>query len=133
MSNIVMGKVAKLINDTELAINKGTDDGIKSGMTIWIIDESTTNILDPDTGENLGGVSRAKIRMRITGVGKRAAIAERWLSSAYESILGRQRTIAAALGTTEKRDKGRENPDEWSEGVKVGDRFISEAVTPDDS
>ena len=54
------GKVARVINEKEVVINKGLDDGVEEGDHFLIYELSDFEIEDPDTGENLGKLERVK-------------------------------------------------------------------------
>ena len=58
-------KVAKVIDEYMLVINKGSDDGIKDGQRflIYAIGDEVT---DPDTGEPLGKLEIVKGTGRVT-------------------------------------------------------------------
>ena len=71
----VRGKVARVLNEREVAINRGSDDGVELGMKFNIIDSDRQEVRDPDTGETLGYVERAKIPVRVTSVYDRLAVA----------------------------------------------------------
>jgi hypothetical protein len=66
-------KVARIINSRELAINKGSDDGVKEGMEFKVV-EPEMDIVDPDTEEPLGSITRVKVRIRISEVRPRFSI-----------------------------------------------------------
>ena len=67
------GKVAKILNKRELVINIGSDISVEEGMLFDVMDKDLLSIKDPDTGEDLGSISRPKIRVK-------AVIVERNLS-----------------------------------------------------
>lgn len=75
MSDVINGKVIRILNDREVVLNRGSSDGIEEGLYIGIIDPDTENLIDPETGESLGGILRYKIALRITQVSERLAIA----------------------------------------------------------
>ena len=60
----IEGKVAAILNQRELIINKGDKDGVKQDMKFKVI-ELEVEIKDPDTEEPLGTFSREKIRVKI--------------------------------------------------------------------
>ena len=70
----IEGKVARLLNSRELIINRGSEDGVEDGMRFEIIDEFD-EIRDPDTKEILGGIKRVKVRVKVSDVQERLAIA----------------------------------------------------------
>lgn len=71
----VRGKVARVLNEREVAINRGANDGVELGMRFNILNSETQEIKDPDTGETLGHLERAKIPVRVTSVYDRLAVA----------------------------------------------------------
>ncbi len=75
MSDPVTGKVIRILNDREVALNRGHNDGLKDGEYIGIVDPDTENLEDPETGESLGGIRRYKVALRVSRVSERAALA----------------------------------------------------------
>ena len=73
LENAVEGKVAKILNGRELAINRGSDDGVLQGMKFEVIDD-LDEILDPDTKDSLGTFKRVKIRVKAVEVYQRFSI-----------------------------------------------------------
>lgn len=73
-SALIEGKVAKILNTRELVINRGSEHGIEAGMRFKVL-EIIEEIFDPDTNENLGSISREKIRVKAVDVQPRFAIA----------------------------------------------------------
>ena len=65
---MITGKVAAIVNERELAINRGEAHGVKEGMRFAVRDNRSVQVTDPETGEALGTVQREKIRVRITEV-----------------------------------------------------------------
>ena len=59
------GKVARVLNDREVAINLGTVDGVSSGMEFDILSRDAQEVRDPDTDEILGAVQRPKVRVKV--------------------------------------------------------------------
>jgi len=69
----IEGKVAAILNERELVINKGTDAGVKGEMKFKVM-EPGVDIKDPDTGEPLGTIQREKIRVEIVEVHPRYSV-----------------------------------------------------------
>ena len=63
----IEGKVAALLNERELVINKGETTGVKKDMIFGVL-ETREGIKDPDTGEVLGSVESVKIRVKVVDV-----------------------------------------------------------------
>lgn len=53
---IINGKVLKVIDEFKVAINKGARDGVYSGQIFLIYHLSADDMIDEDTGENLGKI-----------------------------------------------------------------------------
>lgn len=74
----IVGKVARVLNDHELVINRGYDDGVEPGMTFAVMDSDPRlkDIKDPDTKEVLGTIVRETIRLRAAEVEGHVSILE---------------------------------------------------------
>ena len=68
------GKVARILNERELAINVGQKDGVTRGMKFAVLAETPTEIIDSDTQEVLGVVDREKVRVQAVEVNERFSI-----------------------------------------------------------
>jgi hypothetical protein len=72
---LVRGKVAKLLNTREVALNIGAQDGVTIGMRFAILDTEECSILDPDTGDALGSIERPKAFVKAIVVEERVSVA----------------------------------------------------------
>ena len=75
MSQPIRGKVARILNSKELALNLGSKDGVKLGMFFDILDPIGEDITDPDTGEVIGSLERPKVRVKIVRIQERLSLA----------------------------------------------------------
>jgi len=71
----IRGKVARILNSRELALNIGSKDGVQIGMEFDVLDPKGEQIRDPDTGEVLGSLDRPKVRVKIKSVQERLSVA----------------------------------------------------------
>lgn len=71
----IRGKVAQIVSDQEVIINRGARDGVVPGMIFQIIDPDTVEIRDPDTGEVLGDVKKTLAFVRADEVSERLTLA----------------------------------------------------------
>lgn len=71
----IRGKIARVLNKHEIAINVGTIHGVAVGMYFDVIDAHELDIKDPDTGEVLGSIERGKIRVRIIHTQEKLSVA----------------------------------------------------------
>ena len=69
------GKVARILNSKEVALNIGDEIGVEPGMLFDILDPRGYDIQDPDTGEMIGSVERPKVRVKIVSVQARVSVA----------------------------------------------------------
>jgi len=74
---VIEGRVAQILSDHELIINRGRKDGVMQGMHFSILIGESLEIKDPETGESLGALDRTKAKARVTEVHERFAVCER--------------------------------------------------------
>lgn len=71
----VTGKVAAIIDERELVINRGEEHGVSVGMRFAILADRGAEIRDPDTGEVLGAVPIEKTTVKVVRVEGRLSVA----------------------------------------------------------
>src|SRR5918992_1989520 len=71
----VEGKVAKILGNNEIVINRGRGAGVRQGMLFEIFAPEGEEVWDPDTGETLGTVEDVKAKAEVTEVKDRLAVA----------------------------------------------------------
>jgi hypothetical protein len=71
----VEGKVAKILGNNEIVINRGRNDSVRPGMFFEIFAPEGEEVWDPDTGETLGTVEDIKAHAEVTEVKDRLAVA----------------------------------------------------------
>ena len=74
MDDPIRGKVARDLNSREVAINLGSEQGVRPGMYFDVV-ARYEDIVDPDTKESLGSIERPKIRVKITWVQEKLSLA----------------------------------------------------------
>ena len=96
----IKGKVAAILNERDLVINKGSDDSIAEGM-LFQVTQPDFPITDPDSGLELGVLARDKIKVRVVEVHPQFSVAKTYetyhahVPSASEQVeaLSRGRTV----------------------------------------
>ncbi len=83
----VEGKVAKILGNNEVVINRGRGDGVRQGMLFELFAAEGEEVWDPDTGETLGTVEDVKARAEVTEVKDRLSVA-RLKNTGAESPFG---------------------------------------------
>ena len=71
----IRGKVARVLNAREVALNRGSEDGVEVGMVFKILSAKGSDIKDPDTGESIGSVDIEKTSVKVTTVQERVSVA----------------------------------------------------------
>ena len=71
----IRGKVARVLNNRNVALNKGRKDGVEAGMVFNILNPLGADVTDPDTGERLGAVELSKATVKVTDVQERLSVA----------------------------------------------------------
>ena len=71
----VEGKVAKILGNNEIVINRGSRKGVRQGMLFEVYAPEGEEVWDPDTGETLGTVEDVKAKAEVTEVKERLAVA----------------------------------------------------------
>ena len=135
MTDPIRGRVSRLFNSRQLALNVGRQNGVDVGMLFDILDPAYEDITDPETGEILGSIDQAKVRVEVTRVGDRVCLATTGVKHRVNvggggaSIDALGRLFAPAKWITvyerlDKRPEGAEPIDESGSYVRVGDPVI---------
>lgn len=75
MTELLRGKVARILDTRHLVINLGSSQGVSVGMYFDVLDPKGEDIRDPDTGEVLGSIERPKVRVQVLKVEERLSVA----------------------------------------------------------
>ncbi|MBA2441746.1 MAG: hypothetical protein H0V53_05000 [Rubrobacter sp.] len=71
----VEGKVAKILGQGEIVINRGRGHGVRHGMVFEVFSPEGEEVWDPDTGETLGTVEDVKAKAEVTEVKEKLSVA----------------------------------------------------------
>ena len=149
MTDLIRGKVARILNSREIAINVGRDDGVSTGMYFDVMDQSYEEIRDPDTQEVLGSIQRPKIRVKITTVQEKLSLASTYKKRRV-NVGGTADHLVIPAGfsralmppkwitkyetlKTEERTKTWEDLEEERSFVKTGDPVVQVIETGDEN
>ena len=136
MTKPIRGKVARVLNTREIAINVGVEAGATVGMYFEVVDLQYEDIRDPDTGEVLGSIERPKVRVKIIHVQEKLSLATTYrekrvnTSGTWGGSIG---PLARALmppnwvtsyETLSKIEEHRDVLDEKDSYVKTGDPVV---------
>ena len=127
----ISGKVANILNERELIINKGAADGVNQDMVFKVL-EPEIEVRDPETQELLGSLVREKIRVKIFEVCPKFAVGRTYetYATAAPTLLGvltaRQVNRVRTLRTGHTTAKASDEQDSF---VEVGD-FVIQVEEP---
>lgn len=82
---VIEGKVAAILNERELVINKGKISNVKKDMIFGVL-EIKEGIKDPDTGEILGSVESVKIKAKVVDVQPKLSVCRTF--ETYQTNIG---------------------------------------------
>ncbi|MCY4351844.1 MAG: hypothetical protein OXC45_01920 [Gemmatimonadetes bacterium] len=85
MTEPIRGKVAKVLNSREIAINIGSANGVTEGMYFDVMSLDSGEIKDPVTNKVLGSIKRTKVRVRVTEVQEKLAVASTYERATVDS------------------------------------------------
>lgn len=128
MKETISGNVIRILNDREIVLNKGTADGLQEGDYIGIVDPQTQDLLDPITNENLGGIRRYKVALRVTQLADQVAIAATYRTREIPGKLDLSIAFGPRVARTEverlrlAKDAAQPIPESESR-VQAGDKF----------
>src|SRR3712207_6925498 len=104
----VEGKVAKILGNNEIVINRGRNEGVRQGMLFEVFAPEGEEVWDPDTGETLGTVEDVKAHAEVIEVKERLAVARR--SEEHTSELqSRQYLVCRLLLEKKKTERSHEH------------------------
>ena len=128
----IKGKVAAILNERDLVINKGSDDNISEGM-LFQVTQPEVPILDPDSGANLGVLVRDKIKVKVVEVHSQFSVAKTYetYSARMPSVYEQAESASRGRTVTRVRKIIIESPGQQTatiglEGstVKIGDPVV---------
>lgn len=138
LDDLIKGKVARILNAREVAVNIGSEDGVRKGMIFDVLDGSGQEIKDPDSGQILGSIERHKIKLKATIVQDRISVLSTYKTK--EINVGGQFSLGIIGNaflppkyiqqpeTLKSSDKKFEKIDEKDSIVQVGDIVRQESI-----
>lgn len=130
VNKLIVGQVAGIINERELAINIGSKNGVLDGMKFSVMAKEAIEVYDPETNEKLGIVDREKVRVTATEVKEKFSICKtyrKWTSVPTSLFnVGNLFATPRVRHETLKVDDSSLPPplSEEESYVKIGDRVI---------
>lgn len=135
MMNMIRGKVARVLNSRELALNIGSQHGVREGMLFDVIDPKGEDIVDPDTGDIIGSLERPKVRVKVISVQDKLSVASTYkkervnvggvgIGTSAISQLFMQPEYVTQYETLKTEEKTWEDISEEESYVKSGDPVV---------
>lgn len=138
MPNVIYGKVARILNTRELAINVGGNSGVEEEMVFEVLSSKGGKIVDPESGEELGNIHLPKVRVKIVSVHDKWSLASTYQTKrvnvgGYGHVFMRNDDLLKAfqppkwvdkvetLKSTEERWEDLDDADSY---VKIGDTVV---------
>ncbi|UOE43087.1 hypothetical protein [Agromyces larvae] len=122
---MIEAKVARVLNTTDVALNKGSDAGVEVGMRFAILSDKGEDIRDPDTKEVLDSIQIAKTLVKIVSVTPRLSVGRTFRtieSVGFNRMLFGETKRHESLRSDESRVQQELDPNESL--VKVGDKAV---------
>jgi len=143
-SQPIRGKVARLLNSREVALNIGSRDGVVEGMHFDILDPKGEDIIDPDTYEVIGSLNRPKVRVQVVTTQEKLSVARTFKrrqvnvggqGASFSALSEFQRYLlperwVTVYETLKTDEKTWEDLDETESFVKVGDPVVQVLSAP---
>jgi hypothetical protein len=122
------GRVAQILNERELVINIGAEQGVKAGMKFAVLAESPLDIKDPESGETLGVIDREKVRVKVSEVRPRLAIC-----CTYRVIRTGSPSVADIFGSYRNSTIFGRGIEEKAETLRASDASLPPPLSPEES
>lgn len=121
MPDRIEGKVAELIDDQTLVINRGTEHGVRIGMRFAVLNPRGAEIKDPDTKEVIGSVEIEKVVVKIVRLERMLAVARTFRT--FKS--GGFTLPILGLSTGTRRETLRTDESTYKEELQPQDSYVN--------
>ncbi|MBN2686222.1 MAG: hypothetical protein JXR40_13155 [Pontiellaceae bacterium] len=101
-------KVIKVVDDTTIVINAGSEDGITANQKFTLYCLDTEDLIDPDTNENLGRLEIVKGVVAPTHIQMKVSTlkSDIWRNPEGEKTIIKRSPFMIALGSEEIVERG---------------------------
>lgn len=87
MSKPIEGSVARVEDQYNLIINRGSEHGVEVGMEFAVMSDDGDEIIDPETGDVIGELPSEKLRVRVFEVQPKFSRAETFVHVAQPPVV----------------------------------------------
>lgn len=128
--DVLQGRVAQILNERELVINIGSDQGVKPGMKFSVLSETPVEIHDPQSGELLDTVDREKVRVQATEIRQKITICKTYVK---RKIGGGALYSSDVLAGIARATDAFRPPIEIVDTLKATDKSLPPPLSPEES
>ena len=126
----ITAKVASILTERELTLNRGSKDGVKSGMKFKVLAKDPIEIFDPETNAKLGIVDREKVMVMASSVAEKFTICRtyrKW-NTGFSNLVAMMAMPHEVEESLKVSDSSLPTPlSEEDSVVKIGDRVVQVA------
>ena len=124
MENLIKGHVAGVLNERELIINVGSDDGVTLGMKFKILSDSPIIVKDPITDEEIGEIDREKIRVKCIEVQEKLSVCTTYRVFTQRNVFSGSTIMKDLFEDKEYVETLRYNPNEKPELLSMEESYV---------
>lgn len=127
----IEGRVATILNATELVINVGAEHGVVIGQRFAILAETPIEVVDPTTDIVLDTIDREKVRVKVSEIREKISVCQTYRMKGGNNFIADYSKILSAVQKPSKEtlritDDSKPAPITEEESyVKINDRVIS--------
>ncbi|MDQ0094812.1 hypothetical protein [Paeniglutamicibacter psychrophenolicus] len=114
----IEGRVATVLSDRQIAINRGSQHGVEIGMKFAVLTDEVPVVTDPETGEEIGNVEVAKTLVKIVSIQEKMSIARTFRT---KTVGGGSIWSLTGVGSTPKKVEESLRKTESSEVFELDD------------
>lgn len=131
---LIEGKVAQVISERDVAINRGRDAGVEVGMIFRILSPEPEAIYDPDTNECIGKVDVTKVEVEVIEVQDSLAVCRTFKKVVTPGRPARPGIASpfGALGQNIFGDPGVPESERY-QTLRTDEKFVTKELDPDGS
>jgi hypothetical protein len=126
---LIHGKVASLLNASTVVLNVGSRQGVTEGMEFDILNRNAGTITDPDTHEELGSLTLAKLRVSVNAVFPQLAAARIKGGGAGRGLFAPWLSLGGGTSLRRTEHEDIEEIAEKDSIVKIGDEVVQVPVS----
>lgn len=124
MNNLIEGNIAAILNEREVVINRGSEDGVEIGMVFKILAETPLIIKDPKSHMSLGELDREKTKVKCIEVQERFSVCTTFIQWVHAGLNSYQSPLKALMEDRTVVDTLRYDPKEKPQPISEHESFV---------